>query len=449
MPPSLGDRGQGAGGRNRLSGRALRDHRRILFLARDDRGKLHPRSRHWPDARSATAAATSMRRSSSTRSPRADIPAFIARMRGLGEAIDVRLLLLLAPVHPRPPLGQPPARLQIGWFAARPVFRIAAANHQFLERLNMPRPIDRATAASAFALMLQRLRHHNVSRWRPPRRSPKRRCPFRQRPPRRRARTIRCSPNGPAPMAASRPGTSITPANSARPSPSRSTSSAARSRRSSTIPPRRPSTTPSSRSKRPGDLLGHVADHLRRSTATICLRHEFAAVREEWDPKLSAASRRNHAQPEIVPAHQGGLRRRATAAGLDAQQLRLVERYYVNYVNNGAALDEAGKARLAAINQRLASMFGDFVKRVVADEGDYHRRHRGGDEGRSRRRPRSRGRKRRKEQGPARRPIRDPQHPLGRRSGPDLRRQSGACARRCGRRSSAAATMATPTTPTR
>ena len=118
-----------------------------------------------------------------------------------------------------------------------------------------------------------------------------------------------------------------------------------------------------------GDLLGQVQT-IYGLYANNLLTDEFGAVREEWDPKLSAASDEITLNPRLFQRIKAVYDAR-DSSGLDAQQLRLVERYYINYVNNGAALDEAGKTRLAAINQRLASLFGDFTKRVVADEGKY------------------------------------------------------------------------------
>jgi peptidyl-dipeptidase Dcp len=118
-----------------------------------------------------------------------------------------------------------------------------------------------------------------------------------------------------------------------------------------------------------GDLLGQVQTIYGLYINNLAT-DEFSAVREEWDPKLSAASDEITLNPKLFQRIKAVYEAR-NSSGLDAQQLRLVERYYINYVNNGAALDEAGKTRLAAINQRLASLFGDFQKRVVADEEKY------------------------------------------------------------------------------
>jgi peptidyl-dipeptidase Dcp len=55
-------------------------------------------------------------------------------------------------------------------------------------------------------------------------------------------------------------------------------------------------------------------------------------------------------------------------AGLTPEQLRLVETIYRNFSRRGAALDEAGKTRLKAINQRLSTLYTQFSQNMLADE---------------------------------------------------------------------------------
>ena len=57
--------------------------------------------------------------------------------------------------------------------------------------------------------------------------------------------------------------------------------------------------------------------------------------------------------------------------GLSAEQLRVLERYHLNFTRAGAALGAAAKARLAAINERLASLGTAFSQNVLADEQAY------------------------------------------------------------------------------
>jgi peptidyl-dipeptidase Dcp len=59
------------------------------------------------------------------------------------------------------------------------------------------------------------------------------------------------------------------------------------------------------------------------------------------------------------------------AAGLDDEQKRVLDRYHTNYVRSGAGLDEAGKKRLAEINERLAVLGTRFVQNLLADAKAY------------------------------------------------------------------------------
>jgi peptidyl-dipeptidase Dcp len=54
--------------------------------------------------------------------------------------------------------------------------------------------------------------------------------------------------------------------------------------------------------------------------------------------------------------------------GLDAEQARVLERYRTIFQRAGAGLDAAGKMRLAAINERLATLGTLFGQNVLADE---------------------------------------------------------------------------------
>lgn len=53
---------------------------------------------------------------------------------------------------------------------------------------------------------------------------------------------------------------------------------------------------------------------------------------------------------------------------LKPEQQRLVEDHYKGFVRNGANLDEAGKTRVAEINQRLATLGTQFTQNLLKDE---------------------------------------------------------------------------------
>jgi peptidyl-dipeptidase Dcp len=56
---------------------------------------------------------------------------------------------------------------------------------------------------------------------------------------------------------------------------------------------------------------------------------------------------------------------------LDAEQARVLERYHTRFVRSGAALDKKAQDRLAAINERLASVGTQFGQNVLADEKSF------------------------------------------------------------------------------
>ena len=66
-----------------------------------------------------------------------------------------------------------------------------------------------------------------------------------------------------------------------------------------------------------------------------------------------------------------GLYRRREELGLSAEQARVLDRYRTRFVRAGAALDKPAQDRLAAINERLASLGTRFGQNVLADEKAY------------------------------------------------------------------------------
>ncbi|NMO22965.1 M3 family metallopeptidase, partial [Pyxidicoccus fallax] len=97
---------------------------------------------------------------------------------------------------------------------------------------------------------------------------------------------------------------------------------------------------------------------------------EFQALQREMAPKLAAF------EDEIT--QNAGLFQRIEAvynspdkAKLTPEQQRLAWLYYTRFVRSGAKLDAAAKQRVAAINQRLATLYTAFSQNVLADEEGY------------------------------------------------------------------------------
>src|ERR1700730_8356258 len=65
------------------------------------------------------------------------------------------------------------------------------------------------------------------------------------------------------------------------------------------------------------------------------------------------------------------LRENRAALGLAGEQMRLLERTYTRFHRAGAGLDEAAKARMAEINERLAHLGTAFSHHLLGDEQDW------------------------------------------------------------------------------
>lgn len=59
------------------------------------------------------------------------------------------------------------------------------------------------------------------------------------------------------------------------------------------------------------------------------------------------------------------------ALGLTGEQMRLLERTYTRFHRSGAGLDDAAKARMAEINERLAHLGTSFSHHLLADEQEW------------------------------------------------------------------------------
>ncbi|MQM26467.1 M3 family metallopeptidase [Glycomyces albidus] len=96
---------------------------------------------------------------------------------------------------------------------------------------------------------------------------------------------------------------------------------------------------------------------------------ELNAIESELSPRLAA-----HADKILLNAalfaRLDDLWGRKDDLGLDEQDERLLERYRTEFVRGGAALDDAGKERLAAINAELAELASKFNQQILTDIND-------------------------------------------------------------------------------
>ncbi|WP_104523822.1 M3 family metallopeptidase [Blastococcus atacamensis] len=96
-----------------------------------------------------------------------------------------------------------------------------------------------------------------------------------------------------------------------------------------------------------GNLSSSVATprlrEIEREIAPLAAAHDDAL---RLDPALFA---------RVDAVHAG-----SATAGLDAESLRLVERYHLDFLLAGARLDDAGRARLSELNQELSELSTSF-----------------------------------------------------------------------------------------
>jgi peptidyl-dipeptidase Dcp len=96
---------------------------------------------------------------------------------------------------------------------------------------------------------------------------------------------------------------------------------------------------------------------------------EFQAVETEMAPRLAAFGDKI-VQNEQLFARVDAVHHAAEAARLTPEQRRLVLVVHQRFVRAGARLDAAAKKRVAAINERLATLYTAFSQNLLAEEGE-------------------------------------------------------------------------------
>lgn len=89
----------------------------------------------------------------------------------------------------------------------------------------------------------------------------------------------------------------------------------------------------------------------------------------DYSPKFAAHRDAIRLNPKLFARIQALYDERATL-GLDAQGVRLIERYYSDFVRAGAKLSEPDKTKLKAMNAELATLGTQFSQNVLAEVND-------------------------------------------------------------------------------
>jgi peptidyl-dipeptidase Dcp len=96
---------------------------------------------------------------------------------------------------------------------------------------------------------------------------------------------------------------------------------------------------------------------------------DYQSVQREMAPKLAAFNDKI-TQNEALFKRVEAVYNSPDKAKWTPEQQRLAWLYYTNFVRAGARLDKDAKARLSAINQKLAGLFTRFGQNVLAEESD-------------------------------------------------------------------------------
>ena len=121
--------------------------------------------------------------------------------------------------------------------------------------------------------------------------------------------------------------------------------------------------------ERAGRLLGQVSAvffNLNASNGSDALRDIDMAMA----PRLAEHNMKVSLNPGLF-ARVAALYAKRESLGLDAVQLRLLERTHLGFIRSGAGLDEPARARMSEISQRLATLHTQFGQNVLHDEKEW------------------------------------------------------------------------------
>jgi len=93
---------------------------------------------------------------------------------------------------------------------------------------------------------------------------------------------------------------------------------------------------------------------------------EMQQVQRTLSPQLAAHNDAIRLNPALF-ARLSSLYERRSTLGLDPESMRLLERYYKDFVRAGAQLPEAKKAQLRALNSELATLQTAFTQNVLKE----------------------------------------------------------------------------------
>ncbi len=121
--------------------------------------------------------------------------------------------------------------------------------------------------------------------------------------------------------------------------------------------------------ERSGKLLARV-DAVFSTFTGSATNEALQAIELEMAPRLSAHANAIYLNAKLFARLDAVWRHRANL-NLDPQSRKVLERIHLDFVRAGARLADQARARMNAINQRLATLSTEFSQNVLADEDDY------------------------------------------------------------------------------
>lgn len=118
-----------------------------------------------------------------------------------------------------------------------------------------------------------------------------------------------------------------------------------------------------------GDLLGKVSRVFGNLTASNT-NDDLQKIQREMAPVLAAHGNAVNLNAALF-ARIDTLYQKRDSLKLTAEQTRVLERYYLDFVRAGAKLEGKSRERMAEIMKRLAVLSTQFSQNVLADEKDY------------------------------------------------------------------------------
>ena len=121
--------------------------------------------------------------------------------------------------------------------------------------------------------------------------------------------------------------------------------------------------------ERSGRLLGRVSRVFHNLDASNT-NDAIEAVARDYAPKLAQHHMRIQLNASLF-RRVAALHAKRQTLGFAEDQMRLLERYHLDFVRSGALLGEAERARMSALSERLATLHTLFGQNVLHDEKDW------------------------------------------------------------------------------